>query len=69
MTALRADTCLEQVVGIKYYRGLVSEGEAVTLQREPQNPYDGYVGSALRRPQRKLLNRRSLIPTATLSVP
>ncbi|ORY75046.1 SNF2 family N-terminal domain-domain-containing protein [Leucosporidium creatinivorum] len=29
-----------QVVGVKYYRGLVSEGEAVTLQREPQNPYD-----------------------------
>lgn len=28
------------IVGIQYYQGLVSVGENVLLQREPQNPYD-----------------------------
>lgn len=29
-----------KIVGIQYYRGVAHPGEFVTLQREPQNPYD-----------------------------
>lgn len=28
------------VVGIRYYHGLVAAGESVTLRREPTNQYD-----------------------------
>jgi SWI/SNF-related matrix-associated actin-dependent regulator of chromatin subfamily A3 len=29
-----------QIKGVQYYRGTVSNGQAVSFQREPQNPYD-----------------------------
>ncbi|CAG8482035.1 6832_t:CDS:10, partial [Cetraspora pellucida] len=42
VTPYYVDLDATKIVGVQYYNGIVNKGEAVSLIREPSNPYDKY---------------------------